>query len=80
MFALHSTIDFIMNTFFKPPWKGAEPTLYAALSAEVERVSGEYYDNCVPCPVSFMAYDDALRQKIWNSTNTIVGTDNCVLF
>jgi len=71
----YSVVHWMMNSFFKPPWKGAEPSLYAAVASEVKDVSGEYYDECLPCPMSFLVHDRALRERMWRATNQIVGTN-----
>lgn len=51
--------------FFRPPEKGAQTSLYLALSPEVEGVTGKYFDRGKEKRTSPQTYDVALSERFW---------------
>ncbi|CAL4067336.1 unnamed protein product [Meganyctiphanes norvegica] len=51
--------------FLKTPTKGAQTTIYAALSPELENVSGKYYSNQLETEVSEAALDAEAAKRLW---------------
>ena len=47
------------------PEQGARTHVWLASSAEVEGVSGEYFENCAPRAVTPLANDQQVRQRLW---------------
>ncbi|XP_054714902.1 dehydrogenase/reductase SDR family member on chromosome X-like [Uloborus diversus] len=54
--------------FFQKPDKGAEVTVYAALSANLENEGGRYIEECRPVKPSRYARDYQLQTRLWNET------------
>lgn len=52
--------------------KGAQTTLYLAISPEVEKVSGKYFSNCKETPSSRLSYDVAVRQRLWQVSEELI--------
>lgn len=67
--------------FLKTPTKGAQTTIYAALSPELENVSGKYFSNQSEAEVSEGALDEADAKRLWLTSErwTHVRDDNLPL-
>ncbi|KAL8622957.1 Retinol dehydrogenase 13 [Nucella lapillus] len=50
---------------FKTPIQGAQTTLYCALSAELEGVSGKYFSDCKAKGVAEQGKDDEAAKRLW---------------
>lgn len=55
----------IMWLFLKSARAGAQTTLYAALSPDVEHMSGAYFSNCSEAKPSEKALDDERAARLW---------------
>lgn len=55
----------ILRLFLKNPAQGAQTTLYAALSPELEKVTGKYFANCEESKTSQEAQDESLARWLW---------------
>jgi len=53
--------------------QGAKTSVYLASSSEVKGVTGKYFDNCKPKKPNPLAYDIALRKKLWEVSETLSG-------
>lgn len=51
--------------FLKNPRRGAETSIYLATSAEVEGVTGKYFDDRRAVRSSTESYDEAIAEKLW---------------
>ncbi|CAH1400609.1 unnamed protein product [Nezara viridula] len=55
----------ILRIFLKNPVQGAQTTLYAALSPDLEGVTGKYFANCMEAKTSQEAHDEPLARWLW---------------
>ncbi|CAG2161532.1 unnamed protein product [Oppiella nova] len=53
---------------FRSAEEGAETTLYATLSSEVEGISGVYLEDCCVTKSSKRSYDKKTQELLWNNT------------
>ncbi|MEK7128799.1 MAG: SDR family oxidoreductase [Patescibacteria group bacterium] len=53
--------------------RGAETSVYLAVSPEVEKITGEYFEDKKIKKSSSLSKDNALAEKIWNFTEKLVG-------
>ena len=61
--------NFVMslpNLFIKSPKKGAETIVYLASSPEVEKISGEYWDNLKVKKSSEESYNENIAGRLWD--------------
>ena len=67
VFALGARVVFGIGTLLhlNTPEQGARTHVWLASSAEVEGVSGEYFENCAPRAVTPLANDQQMRQRLW---------------
>lgn len=56
--------------------EGAETTLYAAMSPEVEGQSGCYYDNCQVTEAASLTYNEEFQEELW--TKSLLMIENAV--
>ena len=61
-----------MKAFTLSPEQGAATSIYLASSAEVEGVSGKYYDKCQPVVSSKESYDVEVAKKLWAVSSEMV--------
>jgi retinol dehydrogenase-14 len=61
------------NTRGASPADGAETLTYLATSAEVEHVTGKYFQEKRECPSSPATHDGELRKKFWEVSETLTG-------
>jgi NAD(P)-dependent dehydrogenase (short-subunit alcohol dehydrogenase family) len=54
--------------------RGARTTIYLASSPEVEAVTGAYFFNCKPAPISKAAQDDDAARRLWDETERMVSS------
>jgi retinol dehydrogenase-12 len=52
--------------------EGAKTSAYLAASAEVEGVTGKYYDKCQAIQSSKESYDEDIARCLWEETETII--------
>jgi NAD(P)-dependent dehydrogenase (short-subunit alcohol dehydrogenase family) len=69
---MHFIAELIYLFDGRSPEKGAQTTLYLAISPEVESVSGKYFLNCKQIPSSRQSYDVAVRQRLWSVSETLI--------
>jgi NAD(P)-dependent dehydrogenase (short-subunit alcohol dehydrogenase family) len=62
----------LITPFLLTPEKGAETSLYLATSAEVEKVTGKYFDKKKPVPTDPRADDPAIRRRLWEISEKLV--------
>ena len=55
------------------PEQGAQTSLYLAASAEVEGVTGKYYDRCEAVPSSSVSYDNEMARRLWDASLEMTG-------
>lgn len=58
----------VSGLLFKTPEEGVKTTLYAALSPELEGISGCYLEECAIAQPSFISQDRTLQDRLWNAT------------
>ncbi len=63
----------IARLFMLSPEKGAKTQVYLASSTEVEGVSGEYFEFRGKKESSAESYDQALAERLWDTSAKIVG-------
>jgi NAD(P)-dependent dehydrogenase (short-subunit alcohol dehydrogenase family) len=63
----------IIGRFGLSPERGAETSIYLASSAEVEGVTGKYFDNRKAVQSSSASYDTAMQQQLWQISEQITG-------
>ena len=62
----------IARRFFKSPEKGAETSIYLAISPEVEGVTGKYFINKQEQQSSEDSYNHEYAKKLWDKTMEMV--------
>jgi NAD(P)-dependent dehydrogenase (short-subunit alcohol dehydrogenase family) len=55
------------------PEKGAETTVYLAVSPEVEGVTGKYFANCKPAASSALSNDETTARRLWEVSEQLTG-------
>ncbi len=55
----------LARTFGATPEQGAETSIYLAVSPEVERVTGKYFERKREIPSSRESYDEAAARRLW---------------
>jgi NAD(P)-dependent dehydrogenase (short-subunit alcohol dehydrogenase family) len=72
--ALTSTVWSLYKPFANPPHKGADTSVYLAISPEVQDVSGRYFDEkqCLQKPSS-IARNEHLARRLWEFSEKAVG-------
>lgn len=58
----------VSGIFFKTPEEGAQTSLYAALSSDMEGVSGAYLEECAVAEPALQSKDRALQDRLWKET------------
>lgn len=58
----------VSGIFFKTPEEGAHTSLYAALSSDMEGVSGAYLEECTVSEPAPQSKDRALQDRLWKET------------
>jgi len=58
--------------FAKKPERGAETTIYLALSPEVEGVSGKYFSNSIAIRSSHLSYDKTIASRLWQTSLNMI--------
>ncbi|MBN2731914.1 MAG: SDR family oxidoreductase [Balneolaceae bacterium] len=64
---------FIGTPFMRSPKKGAQTSLYLAISDEVSGISGQYFKNKQITAPASIAFDDELTEKLWKRSETLTG-------
>lgn len=63
----------VMRPFALTPEKGAETSIYLASSADVEGISGEYFDKKKSVRSSTVSYDEAAARRLWEISKQMTG-------
>lgn len=64
------------KNFLKTPEQGASTQIYLSSSPEVEALSGKYFmDSKVSKSINQRAFDDGLREKLWDLSCEMTGVD-----
>jgi len=56
----------LMRVFSKSPKKGAETSIYAASSPDLDGTTGKYFANKKETPSSEASYDEAVARRLWD--------------
>lgn len=59
--------------FFMTPKQGADNSLYAALSPELEGTGGQYFVNCLPAQSSDESYKEEVQKRLWKVSCELTG-------
>jgi retinol dehydrogenase 12 len=62
----------IAKPFMTSPEKGAATSVYLAASAEVDGISGKYFQKCKPKEPSAAALDDNSAKRLWAESSALV--------
>lgn len=63
----------LVRPFMKTPAAGAATPIYLASSAQVERVTGQYFANGKPKTSNKVAYDTSAAARLWKVSAALVG-------
>ncbi|CAM9705086.1 unnamed protein product, partial [Discosporangium mesarthrocarpum] len=63
----------LMSLFMRTPAKGAETAVYAAVSPEMEGVSGRFLGDLKEAACSESSKDKVLAQKLWDASEAATG-------
>jgi NAD(P)-dependent dehydrogenase (short-subunit alcohol dehydrogenase family) len=63
----------LTRTFGATPVQGAETSIYLAVSPEVERVTGKYFERKREIPSSRESYDEAAARRLWEVSERLTG-------
>ena len=69
---LGKVITTLQKPFARSPAKGAETSIYVALSPELERVNGNYYYDCREHKPSRAGRDDEAARRLWMISDALV--------
>ncbi len=58
-------LKWVMGFFYLTPEEGAETSIYAASSPDVEGVTGKYFSKKELTPSSPLSYDEEVARKLW---------------
>ena len=64
--------DFVKKLLPKAD-KGARTSLHLAMAPELADVTGVYFSNCKPAKSSARSHDRAVRERLWQETERLVG-------
>jgi NAD(P)-dependent dehydrogenase (short-subunit alcohol dehydrogenase family) len=62
----------ILSHLGSSPEKGAQTSLYLAMSPEMEQISGKYFDQLALKPSSSRSYDQTLQEQVWQESTRLV--------
>ncbi len=65
----------IIDLMFISPEEGAKTNIMLASDKSLDQVTGQYYDQCKKASCSPLAEDDFLRRRLWQESETLVGSD-----
>ncbi|XP_055995571.1 dehydrogenase/reductase SDR family member on chromosome X-like isoform X3 [Ostrea edulis] len=75
---VHWSIKWFLNCLasytYLTPLEGADTVLYMALSSNVERETGVYYDNCKQQKTCQLSYSDDVIKKMYNISTDIISS------
>jgi NAD(P)-dependent dehydrogenase (short-subunit alcohol dehydrogenase family) len=64
----------IVRPFLKTPSDGARTNVFLSSAAEVEGVTGKYFDDAArERPTSRQSYDEAVQKKLWEVSERLLG-------
>jgi NAD(P)-dependent dehydrogenase (short-subunit alcohol dehydrogenase family) len=66
-------IEWLIKAFTMSPEKGADTSVYLATSAEVETITGKYFDKQQEKYPSRAAQDDELAHRLWEVSEQLTG-------
>lgn len=70
---LGKIVPLIIKPFFRSAEKGAESSIYACVSPEMENISGRYLYNCKELRPKPWALDTEQAQRLWQESEALVG-------
>jgi hypothetical protein len=47
--------------------------VHAAVSRELEEITGKFLGECIPCRKPWKVYNEELREEIWKASESYVG-------
>ena len=62
-----------IESIAKTPEKGAETSIYLAISEEVSNISGAYFSNCKMKKTTTRSNDPRLAQELWTISEQLIG-------
>lgn len=75
-----TVLTYISSLLWQTPRDGAQTTLYAAVSEEMQDARGEYLSDSQVYDhtwwISGSAYDQGLCKKLWESTEAIIASSD----
>jgi NAD(P)-dependent dehydrogenase (short-subunit alcohol dehydrogenase family) len=66
-------VDLALRAFFTSPEKGADTTVYLASSAEVEGVTGKYFDDGEEARSNEESYNKDVARRLWEVSSRLTG-------
>lgn len=76
---LAKVMMFLSRPFAISEKKGAETSLYLAMSPEVEGVTGKYFDQKKAIDSAASTYDEDISKRLWKFSAELVGLEEAVL-
>ncbi|EGV17840.1 SDR family oxidoreductase [Thiocapsa marina] len=73
------TVDLLLGWALPSPTRAAERVLYAALSPELDGVTGQYLGNRRPIKAPSQALDPRANQRLWGISERLVGSSHDTL-
>lgn len=70
---LGKILPLLLKPFFRTPEKGAETTIYLALSPALDGVSGRYFSNCKETKLKSWAQDKNSADQLWQLSLEMTG-------
>ncbi|WP_280771443.1 SDR family oxidoreductase [Salipaludibacillus daqingensis] len=67
------TIVKLLKPFFKTPEEGSQTAVYLATSAEIEDVTGKYFENKKEVKTKDITHNEKLSSRLWSVSEELVG-------
>ncbi len=69
---LGTLINTMMRLFLRSPARGAQTSIYACISPELDGMSGQYLENCKAKRPKPWAEDDAAAERLWEVSEGLI--------
>jgi len=71
--SLQPVLEFILKVFFKDEREAAQTSVFAAVDADLDEITGMFFCDCQVITPSHKALNENLAKKVWEKTELLVG-------
>lgn len=75
MLSTNSSVGPFFSMLVKSPELGAQPSVYLAVSEEMEGMTGRYYDVMTEKEPAPQALDEEAARRLWEISSRLVGLE-----